>query len=158
MFTPLDLNNNFKVDIAGKVLTVKHLPAYKQMELIHNTSMWFERLQEVAQLKSFQEFRYYVIYKRCILSVWELLKRSAPLWSRWRVKKAFLKKANQDIVFFFDLLNEIYNFWLWLGKWIALLTAGRTLQMALGKGSTGYFMRKDLGLEKSENYLLRKFT
>jgi len=70
----------------------------------------------------------YFVNGKLITELYKLIKPHAT----WRAKRAFIKRAYKDSFWTFKIVEEIYNYWMCVGKLLALLMEGQTLRMTTG--------------------------
>ena len=146
--------------IGRQVVTLGHLPAYLQLTHLKNVSASFYLLNLLAKqeervielpvkpgtkkvyqqdLKTFIESAttsranaFYLAYDNCVHKVWNLLQSGIPFYKRFFIKRVFFKQARRDVEWLLRFVNDVYDYWLVLGKQIGLIAA-----LEVSKATTG---------------------
>jgi hypothetical protein len=126
---------NFRLDKWD--VKICHLSLTKGMGTIQKICSLFDSLNTLMKQEyksKLEEFQCNLLktaaYKNIIHQVYLLSKPFVK--SKRRFHKALYKKALKDYEWFLLVVEEIYNYWVYMGKLQALLSRGKTLRMIHG--------------------------
>ncbi len=98
------------------------LPIDKRTNQCFKASL--KKLIESATTNSSEMFS--LVYGNCVRKVWLLLREFIPWYKRFFLRNKFFQQATRDVRWLLRFVNEIYDYWLLLGKQIGLAAALKT--------------------------------
>ena len=163
--------------IGKDVVKVGHLPAHLQLKHLKDISSSFYLLNLLAkeeervidlptcsktdkpykhELKALIEasftneaMPFLIAYHACIKKVWALVRYFVPWYKRFLVKRKFYQQAMGEMEWLLNFVNEIYNYWLYLGKRMGLLASQQTPEMTPSQDYLMPSLSMVMGIKKS---------
>jgi len=129
---------NFKLD--KWTIRIAHLSVLNGVDKIKRIATLFKHIQELHaqepvnrmhELKS-KALRY-AAYNVTVKEMYNLAKPFAP---GRRFKQAFYRKAQADIEWFLLIVEQVFDYWVYVGKLLSLLGQGGTLRQTIGGSCT----------------------
>lgn len=130
---------NFKLD--SETIHINHLPWQDGIRYINKIYFLFGHLEgyrkyqpkgKIDEMKN--NFLYLRTYSHIVLLVYKLAAPHSK--NKRRLKKELFKRAKKDTLFTISLIQEIIDYWRYMGELTALLARGKTIRAMAGNGFT----------------------
>jgi len=134
-------NKTINFVVNGEKIVISQLSIGKGLTTVNKIAMLFDRLgKEVVKIPKSKVDQFNLnmlktgIYKQIVYEIYILSKPFVK--SRRRFKKALVKMSNENHEKVLLIVEQIFDYWMYIKKLIALLAKGGSLRQTIGEGCT----------------------
>ncbi len=143
-------NKTINFIIGSEKIVIRQLSIGSGLTTVNKISMLFERLAlEIEKIpkNKLDQFNINIlrtgIYKQMVFQIYLLSKPFVK--SKRKFRKQLFKESSENHEKFLLIVEQVFDYWMYIKKLLALLSKGGSHRMTIGEGSTWNSLEMDIG-------------